>query len=221
MSVANLGSFPHMHEAKGGELVPNFVWTLTALLVLAIISSSAAAPEPPSYCLPTTGGLLLSVWESEQQTYASKVFDLVATRVDAYRQSGGSGSVGVYVQEIGSGFEMGYDAERTQLDTKGEYSGYYPTASVAKLLISYAFYSLDDQGEVDIHQTHFDAVTGQTFEIQPMIHRMLTNSINLYHNVLLRYLGSAKACNTLAELGLNSSRLSRELAWAPGTSDAT
>ena len=101
------------------------------------------------------------------------------------------------------------------------YSGYYLTASVAKLLISYAFYFLDDLGEVDIHQAHFDSAIGQTFELQPMIHQMLTNSINLYHNVLLRYLGSAKACTTLAELGLSSSRLSRELAWAPGTSDAT
>jgi hypothetical protein len=190
------------------------------LLVLAFVSSFAASPDPLDLPLPVPANLFVTLWNQAEHDYAAQVFSLVSARLESFRRNGGYGNIGVYVRELSSGFELGYDAEHTALDQEGDYSGYYHTASVAKLLISYVFYHLDDLGEVDIHERYFDAATGQTYDLQPMIRRMITNSVNLYHNVLLRYLGREKACATLQALGLAASRLSRELAWAPGTSDA-
>lgn len=201
--------------------MPRFCWSIAALIILAVISSYTAATDPPRHQLPTVEGLLLPIWREQAHQYAEETFDLILSRVERWRQAGGYGHIGVYLQEIGSGFELQYDALHTQLDEQGDYSGYYHTASVAKLLIAYACYWLDDQGELDIRAEVRDGVTGQTYQLQPLIHRMLTHSVNLYHNVLLRQLGSAKANGALAALGLPASRLSRELYYAPGTSDAT
>lgn len=201
--------------------MPKFFWSIAALVILSILSSCAAAIDPPAHHLPPANQLLLSVWQQQADLFAEAAFGLVCHRVETWRRGGGYGSVGVYLQEISSGFELEYDAQHTQLDNQGDYSGYYHTASVAKLLIGYAFYWLDDQGELDIDRDIFDQVTGQAYELQPLIHRMLTHSVNLYHNVLLRQIGAKRANDTLRALGLNSSRLSRELAYAPGTSDTT
>lgn len=200
--------------------MPNYTWSLTALILLALFSTLAAPPAQAPMVSAGAGELLAGAWSSAAQQYAAEAFTLIDRRVQAWRLTGGRGEVGVYLQEIGSGFELSYDGEHTSLDASGEYSGYYHTASVAKLLLSYVTYRLDDLGELDIGQSIHDAVTGQTYQLQPLIHRMLTHSVNLYHNVLLRYLGAPLACQTLRELGLTASRLPREIGWSPDTSDA-
>lgn len=201
--------------------MPKFFWSIAALVILAILSSFAAATDPERHQLPMMERLLMPIWQEQANSYAAEAFELVSRRVERWRSQGGHGEVGIYLQEIGSGFELMYDAWHTQMDEQGAYSGYYHTASVAKLLIAYAVYHLDDLGEIDIEEQIFDRVTEQTYQMQPLIRRMLTHSVNLYHNVLLRRLGPTLANNTLARLGLLASRLSRELYYAPGTSDAT
>jgi hypothetical protein len=156
------------------------------------------------------------------QAYRQQVFALIAERLKTYRErDAGYGNIGIYVEEIASGFSYGYDADRSELRPNGNYVGYFHTASVAKLLIAYVFYYLDDLGEVDIWQVHTDPVVGQQQQWQRLIHRMITHSVNLHHNIILRYLGSNMATQTLRELGLTQSTLSRELAPAPGTANAT
>lgn len=204
--------------------MPSFNWGLAFLLVLAFVSYYATPFEPNQACsnmLEVTQLLRLSQ-QRAAQLYRAQVFELIAKRLDAYRlQDVGYGNIGIYVEEIASGFKCGYDADRSELRANGNYVGYFHTASVAKLLIAYAFYHLDDLEQVDIWQIHTDPVVGQRQQWQPLIHRMLTHSVNLHHNIMLRYLGSELATQTLHNLGLTQSTVSRELAPAPGTSNAT
>jgi beta-lactamase class A len=201
--------------------VPNFFWTISLLLVLAVVSCFAVELEVVAGPLVDAKQLLLCIHDRQQAHYAATAFQLISQRVESWRQNGGSGHVGIYLQEVDSGFELGYDAWRTMLDGQGEFSGFYHTASVAKLLIAHVCFWLDDQGVVSLDQSIYDQVTATQYQLRPLIRRMLTHSVNLYHNVLLRWLGSELANDTLAKLNLLDSRLSRELAWAPGTSQAT
>lgn len=201
--------------------MPNFFWTISLLIVLAFVSSFAVKLDVIALPLVDADKLLLCMLKRQQDGYAVTAFRLIADRVESWRQTGGYGQVGIYLQEVNSGWELGYDAWRTALDQQGEYSGFYHTASVAKLLIAHVCYWLDDRGIVDLDQTIYDQATATHYQLRPLIRRMLTHSVNLYHNVLLRWLGSDLANAALAELELGDSRLSRELAWAPGTSQAT
>lgn len=203
--------------------MPNFNWGLILLLILAFLSHYATPLTPDSPCssLVEVGQLLELCQRQTVQQYRAQVFELIAQRLGEYRQTGGYGEISVYVEEIASGLSLGYDAERLERRPNGNYVGYYHTASVAKLLIAYVFYHLDDLELVNIWEVHTDPVVGLRQQWQPLIHRMLTHSVNLYHNIMLRYLGSELATETLHKLGLTGSTLSRELAPAPGTSNAT
>ncbi len=211
--------------------MPSFNWGLTFLLILAFVSYYATPLEPSLACdnLHEVNRLLqlcqqqaTAQYQAAAAQYQTEVFTLIANRLSEYRlHNAGYGEIGIYVEEIASGFSYGYNADRLELRANGKYFGYFHTASVAKLLIAYAFYYLDDLGQVDIWEVHTDPVVGQRQQWQPLIHRMLTHSVNLHHNIMLRYLGSSLATATLQELGLANSTLSRELAPAPGTSDAT
>lgn len=204
--------------------MPNFNWGLIFLLILAFVSCYATPFEPSlaySNALEVSRLLRLSQDRAAAQ-YQAQVFELIAQRLTEYQlYNAGYGEIGIYVEEIASGFNYGYDAERLELRANGKYVGYFHTASVAKLLIAYVFYYLDDLGQVDIWEVHTDPVVGQRQKWQPLIHRMLTHSVNLHHNIMLRYLGSSFATDTLHKLGLTGSTLSRELAPAPGTSNAS
>jgi hypothetical protein len=204
--------------------VPDFAWSVSLLLILAFLAAFAApALAPSALCsnLEMTHELLRTIWEAELESYRAEVFEIIARRMKSYRdENRGYGDIGIYIEELRSGFTLGHDAERTELDEQGEYTGYYHTASVAKLLIAYAFYYLDDQGEVSIWDTYTDPVVGMSYQFQPTIHRMLTHSVNLNHNILLRYLGADRLKETLRRLDLDDSRIPREIGWAPGTSDA-
>ncbi len=204
--------------------MPNFMWSISVLVLLAILSTLAVpADVVPAYSsLDQTQHLMRTAWAESEQRYRAEVFDIIARRLQEFRDYGrGYGDVGIYVEELKSGFSLGYDAEHLQLDGRGEYAAYYHTASVAKLLMAYAFYRLDDLGEVDKEAWHIDPVVRQRYQFRPMIHKMITHSLNLHYNVLLRYLGWEKVYDTLMSLDLRHSRLSRELGWAPGTSSAT
>lgn len=203
--------------------MPSFNWGLTFLLILALISQ-CSTPFDSSLTQDNTEviNLLLLCQKRAALAYKTQVFELIAQRLTEYRiHNAGNGQIGIYIEEIATGFSYGLDADLAELRPNGKYVGYFHTASVAKLLIAQAFYYLDDLGEEDIWQIHTDPVVGQRQQWQPLIHRMLTHSVNLHHNIILRYLGSERATNTLYELGLTRSTLSRELAPAPGTSNAT
>lgn len=203
--------------------MPNFNWGLILLLILAFLSHyfTPLVPAAPCSNMMDVVNLLELCQGQAKQQYQTQVFQLIAQRLGEYRQSGGYGEIGIYVEEIATGFSLGYDAERLERRPDGRYVGYYHTASVAKLLIAYVFYHLDDLEQVDIWVEHTEPVVGLRQQWQPLIHRMITHSVNLNHNIILRFLGSRLATETLRKLGLTGSTLSRELAPAPGTSDVT
>ncbi len=203
--------------------MPKFIWGLNLLLVMALISSYVvpleAALAPTN--LTEVYSLLQHCWQIAEDEYQKAIVSLVEKHLNNYYTTGGYGDMGIYIEEIGSGLQFGHNAERTELRPDGTRIGYFHTASVAKLLIAYVFYHLDDLGEEDIWSIHVDPVVGQQQQWQPLIHRMITHSVNLHHNIMLRYLGAERATATLRRLGLTHSTLTRELAPAPGTSNAT
>lgn len=157
---------------------------------------------------------------TEQTKFQQSATQLLEKHLATYRNRGGRGQVGIYLLELASGFSAGYQADKTLRLPTGEDIGYFNTASVAKLPMAFVAYALHDQGRIDLDQPHYDQVTGQTWDLRPMIHRMLTHSINDYYNILLRMIGPQLAQATLAACGMPDTRLSRELQPAVGASDA-
>lgn len=202
--------------------MPKHNWGLAFLLTLALVSHYVVPYTAATAFsnLPQTELLVSSCYRAAANSYSTKIAALIASRLAEYRiNDSGYGDFGIYIEEIASGFTYGHDAYRTEFSQQAGV-GYFHPASIAKLLIAYVFYYLDDLGEVDIWQVHTDPVVGQRQQWQPLIHRMLTHSVNLHHNIMLRYLGADLATQTLYELGLERSRLSRELSPAPGTTPA-
>jgi len=211
-------------ESGGQSILVAVVLSLVALLLLIPLYLGPTVTSPADGAITNIGDvkrLMQSAWDNCQQRYAAELCDTVLTRL---RTSGGatiSGSVGIYVEELGSGFSYGYNAERNWLNDRDEYIGNYLMASVSKLPMAYAVFRLADQGLTDLNELYYDPVLGSSYRYGPLIHEMITRSLNLNFNILLRHYGPDLLNKTLLEQGLAHTRLSRELLPAPGSSDET
>lgn len=194
---------------------------LVALLFLVPLYLGPGVSSPADYALTNMGdveALMQCVWNNCQKQYAA---ELCATVLVRLRGAGVSGLLGIYVEELGSGFSYGYNSERTWLNDRDEYVGHFLTASVAKLPMAFAVYRLADQGLADLNASYHDSVLGRDYQYGPLIDDMITQSLNLNFNILLRHFGPDLLNQTLLEQDLRHTRLSRELLPAPGSSDKT
>lgn len=195
------------------------------LVLIVIIAVLCAACQPTPVMVetppePRPDTLVAEAYLEEQRTlFEQTAQDTLQRHLSIYRRRGGRGTVGIYFLELGSGFSVGYEAGKTLHLDSGEDIGFFNTASVAKLPMAFVAYALADQGRLDLDTPHFDAVTKRTWDLRPMIHRMITHSINDYYNILLRLIGPALATETLTACGLPYTRLSRELQPGVGASD--
>lgn len=200
---------------------------LLLLLVLTTLLCASCQPalvtyEPTPAPTPTPEQTTAELYLSEQRSlFEQEAQQLLQKHLDIYKQRGGRGTVGIYFLELGSGFSVGHEANKTLHLNTGEDIGYFNTASVAKLPMAFVAYALADQGVIDLSEPHYDAVTRRTWDLRPMIYEMLTHSINDYFNILLRMIGPLLAQETLAASGLPDTRLSRELQPAVDATDAT
>lgn len=196
------------------------LFALLALIALLCTSCQSVTVLENITHLPTPEQEAAELYLVEQRSlFEQAAQELLQQHLDVYRRRGGSGTVGIYFLELVSGFSTGHEAEKTLHLATGEDIGYFNTASVAKLPMAFVAFALADQGLIDLDEPHYDQVTNRTWELRPMIHRMLTHSINDYHNILLRMIGPTLAQETLTAYGMPLTRLSRELQPAVGASD--
>ncbi len=193
------------------------------LITLLAVLCAACQPVPVMVDMPPEPSLEVVAAETylaeQQGIFDQAAQECIERHLATYRRRGGRGTVGIYFLELASGFSAGHEANKTLHLETGEDIGYFNTASVAKLPMAFVAYALADQGRLDLDTPHFDEVTNRTWDLRPMIHRMITHSINDYHNILLRLIGPQLATETLTACGMPYTRLSRELQPAVGASD--
>lgn len=145
----------------------------------------------------------------EAEDFRDGVDAIVMKRINNYFKKGGNGTIGIFIKELGTGYEYAYNAEKTNPDNQIE--GFFNTASTCKLLSAAVIYRLDLCGELELDAVSRDSVTKRQYNLRKILPRMISHSVNDYFNITLRHLGSAKINEELLALGLKSSIVYSEI----------
>lgn len=154
--------------------------------------------------------------EQEAAEFQAKTEAIVMKHLNSFYKSGGKGTIGIYVRELATGYEYGYNDSKTNPEESKE--GYFKSASTCKLLSAAVIYYLDNCGELELDSYHTDKATGSKYNLKLLIPRMISHSVNGYFNITLRHLGSVKINDTLKILGVQSSLVFSEIMPASGAS---
>ncbi len=141
--------------------------------------------------------------------FSREVDAIVMKRLDSFFKNGGKGVIGIYIKELGSGFEYRYNADKTNPDNPKE--GYFNTASTCKLLSAAVMYHMNYCGELDLDTTYTDKITKSRYNLKELLPRMISHSVNDYFNITLRHLGADKINDALVKLGLKHSIVYSEI----------
>lgn len=134
---------------------------------------------------------------------------IVMKHIDYFYNNGGKGTIGIYIKELTTGFEYGYNESKTSPENPQE--GYFKSASTCKLLSAAVIYYLNNKGELELEKPLTDKISGTTYNYKKLIPRMISHSVNEYFNITLRHLGSAKINDVLKELGTQNSMVFSEI----------
>ncbi len=154
--------------------------------------------------------------EKEAALFRETLEKIVKKRIDAYYKAGGKGTIGIYIQELGSGLAYGYNEVKTESDTSGE--GYFKTASTCKLLSAAVMYYMNNKNELELDKSYKDPVSKKSYNLKSLLYTMISHSVNEYFNITLRHLGNKKINEILQELGTANSFAYSEISPAPYTS---
>lgn len=141
---------------------------------------------------------------------------IVMKHIDSYFKNGGKGTIGIYVRELRTGYEFGYNDALTNSEIPEE--GYFKSASTCKLMSAAVIYYLNNNGELKLDEYLTDKITGSRYCLKQLIPKMISHSVNGYFNITLRQLGSGKINDILQKLGVRNSRVFSEIMPAAGTS---
>lgn len=145
----------------------------------------------------------------EAADFNSRIEDIVMRRINNYFKKGGKGTIGVFIKELGTGYEYAYNADKTNPDNPEE--GYFNTASTCKLLSAAVLYHMDYSGELELDTVCRDSITKRQYSLRKLLPRMISHSVNDYFNITLRHLGSEKINEELLALGMKSSIVYSEI----------
>lgn len=140
---------------------------------------------------------------------------IVKKYTDSYYKNGGKGVVGIYIKELGTGFDYGYNDTKTNEDRPEE--GYFNTASTCKLFAAAVVYYLDYTDGLEVDKTFKDSVTGWKYNLKKIMYKMVTHSVNDYFNITLRQLGGKRINEVISQLGTANSYVYSEIMPAVGT----
>lgn len=172
----------------------------------------SVAPEPTPQAGPSPSPAPDEPEEVQLKAAAafnSEVDAIVMKHINAFYKKGGKGTIGIFIKELGTGFEYAYNGEKTNPDNPAE--GYFNTASTCKLLSAAVMYHLNELGELELDKSYRDEITGGQYNLKKLLPRMISHSINDYFNITLRHLGAAEINRILLKLGLKHSIVYSEI----------
>lgn len=178
----------------------------------AISPEPSITPEPTPQAGPSPSPAPDEPDEAQLKAAAafnSEVDAIVMKHINAFYKKGGKGTIGIFIKELGTGFEYAYNGEKTNPDNPVE--GYFNTASTCKLLSAAVMYHLNELGELELDKSYRDEITGGQYNLKKLLPRMISHSVNDYFNITLRHLGAAEINRILLKLGLKHSIVYSEI----------
>lgn len=177
--------------------------------------------EPPADAVPVPAKEVPSPINPDDEGLAASGFNkaveaMVMKRINSYYKNGGKGTMGIYIKELSSGFEYGYNAEKTNPDNPKE--GYFNSASTCKLFSAAVIYYKNYCGELELDKIYTDKTINSQYNLKKILSRMISHSVNDYFNITLRLLGSMQINETLEKLGTKNSLVYSEIMPAYGSS---
>lgn len=161
------------------------------------------SPEQPAFEDPAEAQIKAA------SDFSNEVEGIVMKRLNSFFKNGGKGVIGIFIKELGTGYEYAYNAEKTNPDNTTE--GYFNTASTCKLLSAAVMYHLNECGELELDKTYSDKITKGQYNLKKLLPKMISHSVNGYFNITLRQLGSGKINEVLLKLGLKYSIIYSEI----------
>lgn len=147
--------------------------------------------------------------KQEAADFEAEVGAIAMKHINHFYNNGGEGTIGIYIKELSTGYEYGYNESKTNPENPHE--GYFKSASTCKLLSAAVIYYLNNKGELELEKPLTDKISGTTYNYKKLIPRMISHSVNEYFNITLRHLGSAKINDVLKELGTQNSMVFSEI----------
>lgn len=132
-------------------------------------------------------------------TYKEDIIKIIRCDTKNYSKNS-KAQFGVYVKDLNSNIETGENEEEI-----------FITASTVKLFMASVVYHLDNIGEIELESTIKDPVTKKEYNLEYITKRMVTNSVNDYFNILLRYIGKERTNEIVKELGGKDTYISNEI----------
>lgn len=175
---------------------------------------SLPVAEPPADAVPVPAKEVPSPINPDDEGLAASGFNkaveaMVMKRINSYYKNAGKGTVGIYIKELSSGFEYGYNAEKTNPDNPKE--GYFNSASTCKLFSASVIYYKNYCGELELDKIYTDKTINSQYNLKKILSRMISHSVNDYFNITLRLLGSMQINETLEKLGTKNSLVYSEI----------
>jgi beta-lactamase class A len=177
--------------------------------------------NPASWQVPEVVRLAVQARESErlekeQAAFNADIERFFQQKMDERRRLGYSGTIGLYVKELSTGYTY-YQAR----DNNGPRTGVlFECASTVKLLAGFTLCYMNSLGQLDLNDTIKDDLLPYKGQILWTMRRMITNSVNEYFNVFLRFLGPKKINDTLKLAGLQDTTVRREILPSPEVTNA-
>jgi len=214
MPEAAQAPFPEPSPAPDTASVPNSTDSP------AITTAPEASPVPSAKELPIKSDVEVQAEaerrELEAASFKKEVEAIVMKHVNSFYKNGGKGTIGIYIRELRTGYEFGYNDAKTNPSKPEE--GYFKTASTCKLMSAAVIYYLNNNGLLELSDTLTDKVTGIKYKLKQLVPRMISHSVNEYFNITLRQLGGSKINEVLQLLGAKNSFVYSEIMPAKGSS---
>lgn len=109
-----------------------------------------------------------------------------------------TGVVGVYSEELNTGYEYGYNDKKTYYDsyTNSE-NAYFNAASVVKLMLSFSIYKLVEDGILDLDKVYIEPFNNKSILLRKDLPHMIEVSSSDIHNYIIRILQTKGLHNTI------------------------
>lgn len=122
--------------------------------------------------------------------------------------------VGIYVEELNTGYSWVYGNELVKDTTTGKTKGKFSVASAVKLPMAFSTLKYMEENKIKLDSTFKDSLSGKTLVLKDVLANAVSRSINSNFNYLLRYMGVVKTNEYLEKYGILNSTVNAELGGA-------
>ncbi len=119
--------------------------------------------------------------------------------------------VGLYVEELGTGYSWSYGNELVQDTTTGLTKGKFSSASAVKFPMAMAVLTQMEAKGLKLTDSFKDSLSGKTLRFDQVLNPMILQSTNDSFNYLLRYMGRNEVNAYMSSVGVENSVINAEL----------